>query len=688
MHLTHESGALSARDASFIDTDIRVVRWIAQAAINVELFTIPLYMTTLYSITGMHPITGQGNSYYKGRIWPGAKPSYDTTVDPSKPGWANKQAFNIVFSVFIQEMLHLQMAGNLATAIGAKPCFTDTALQDHRNGWTCYGPTLTTIPNIVDLQDTDAFANVKVDIGPLDDNRIQLFLAIELPQDDAENDIVRNKDRYFPKVPFDHGDPDYDPATADILFGSIGYMYQCYKDYLQIRYTDGSCLWDHVFNASGQQNDLFNNFSFPGHPMREFMGFETTIALTDKDIAFKQALNMMNAITDQGEGATLKVRMKSAAGLLKAPVEPCYRSDDDALKSDYPSFSDAGEQIPSADAKARYENDGEDHYGRFQQVLGLMQKGGIQTWDQAGKAGNWAASDLVTADFDPSHNPYDLASPEAIADALNNIYAPDVREANFRTVSQAVIGAIKGVTTVLDQYWNPKPGASAVSFPFPSMVGSGDRMSTCWAAFGRTPDLSIGIDAPNGRIVNHACQGLAPSGETPGANSCAETPIYHSCRGSNLCKGQGGCGFVQPSTGGASSCRGVLLAAAPTPGAPQGGSCSAVQMRTQGGLCPTPTPSPTPSVHYTVPSDNICGGFGGCAVPISALQVYPRAGTMDVYELAAAPSQKIGEIQFQVGDKVEDIAFKAFAMVVENRGEPAPVQQPPNDLRLAFPPST
>ncbi|WP_204334033.1 ferritin-like domain-containing protein, partial [Klebsiella pneumoniae] len=87
-------------------------------------------------ITGMHPITSQGNSFYKGRQWPGAKTSATFERKPGKQG-ENKYAFNIVFSVFIQEMLHLQMAANLATAIGATPSFTATALQDARHGWTC-----------------------------------------------------------------------------------------------------------------------------------------------------------------------------------------------------------------------------------------------------------------------------------------------------------------------------------------------------------------------------------------------------------------------------------------------------------------------------------------------------------------------------------------------------------------------
>ena len=44
------ASAQQARDPSLKPTDILAARAIAQAAIDVELFTIPLYMTSLYSI--------------------------------------------------------------------------------------------------------------------------------------------------------------------------------------------------------------------------------------------------------------------------------------------------------------------------------------------------------------------------------------------------------------------------------------------------------------------------------------------------------------------------------------------------------------------------------------------------------------------------------------------------------------
>jgi hypothetical protein len=319
----------TARDTRYKETDMAALRAIAQAAVEVELFTIPLYMTSMYSIQGMHEITSQGSKAYQGRLWPGPA----TTAKPSTP---NEAAFNVVFSVFIQEMLHLQLAANMATAISAphlSPIFTSSALQSPTHGWTCYGPNNTIIPHVVDLRDTTTYHDVIVNTGPLTSEQLRLFLAIEQPEDAARHDIKDPK-KYFPTVPFD-GWKQGDPLP---MFGTIGWMYQCYLDYLYIKYDDNSSLWDAVFNPNGQQNDLFNTSGASGHPMREFMGFETTVALTYKDIAFGQMAHMMDAITDQGEGSVL-VR---PAALLR-DVESRYQPNLDALRSDYPDFSDTGD---------------------------------------------------------------------------------------------------------------------------------------------------------------------------------------------------------------------------------------------------------------------------------------------------------------------------------------------------------
>ena len=36
---------------------------------------------------------------------------------------------------------------------------------------------------------------------------------------------------------------------------------------------------------------------------------------------------------------------------------------------------------------------------------------------------------------------------------------------------------------------------------------------------------------------------------------------------------------------------------------------------------------------YSAPGDNKCATFGGCAVPISASQLFPKSGTMDLFDV-------------------------------------------------------
>ena len=157
---------ITHRPIAELAADLSALRAVAQAAINVELFTIPLYMGTLYSIQGMHEINAAGQTFYKGRLWPGAATS-------RAPKTANERAFNVVFSVFVQEMLHLQLAANLAACLGVQPDFTSKALQDEKHGWTCYGPEEHVIPHILDLRDTTTYAELAVDIAPLDEAQIR-----------------------------------------------------------------------------------------------------------------------------------------------------------------------------------------------------------------------------------------------------------------------------------------------------------------------------------------------------------------------------------------------------------------------------------------------------------------------------------------------------------------------------------
>ncbi len=651
-------GAQAPRDPSQKSTDRAALLAIAQAAVEVELFTIPLYMASMYSIQGMHQITSHGSDFYTGRLWPGSA----TTAQPTS---ANERAFNVVFSVFIQEMLHLQLASNIATAVGCTPNYTSSALQTDNNAWTCYGPTVTVIPHIIDLRDTITFSTTFVDLGPLTAEQLNLFLAIEQPDADARKDIAPDKvSKYFPTAPF-AGWQVGDPLP---MFGTIGWMYDCYYSYLKLEYSDGTTLWDAVYSPGGQQNDLFNDF-VPGHPMREFMGFESTVALTYSDIAFGQIVDAIDAITDQGEGSTLP---RVTAGL--AAVEERYRPTIPALQSDYPTYTDTGALAASADAVARGDNDGADHYERFQQLSTYVDE--VVTWPVwLEQHGPWTAGDLQAPDYQPTSK-YNIPTTAEVAEALNAVAADAGAPGNYQLLSQASIGALAGVTTVLDKYWNASAqAAAAVPFPFPSMAGSGDRMAICWAVFGKAPDLSLGLDPPQHGVLYHSCQALdyTASGPNAGTNQCAPVTVFHACKGSNGCQARGGCGFVQP-VGGGGNCSTKVMAD------------TAIGMRTFGGGC-----NPFAGPAYSAPGDNKCATFGGCAVPISASQLFPKSGTMDLFSFSESDGEWSSTpvtpgITFAKGQNVHDVAWAAYRRVMNlDADTPAP---PPTAIRLAFPPST
>lgn len=225
------------------------------------------------------------------------------------------------------------------------------------------------------------------------------------------------------------------------------------------------------------------------------------------------------------------------------------------------------------------------------------------------------------------------------------------------------------MTTVLNEYWKSQDPKNPVAFPSPSMGGTGDRMAICWALFGQAPDLSLGIDPIEPAKLYHACQALDFSSL---GNACAEPAVFHTCIGSNKCKAQGGCGFVQKTSGG-----GICSHAMGTRGPLSAGA--------QGG-CGVPD-----FTLYSAPSDNKCGTFGGCAVPISASQVFPRSGKMQLFDFTGTDNEPtpIAKMDYAAGEVVHDVAYRAYLQVMQHRGKTPPATPPPpSDIRLAFPPST
>ncbi len=656
LELTEEacSGLVNActnRDTSYIDADLSCVKAIAQACMNVELFTIPLYMTALYSVQGTHQINSKGSSLYKGRWWPGSAPAAD-------PDTTNKQVFNKVYSVFIEEMLHLQLASNMASVIGVKPCFTSSALQNAEFGWTCYEKGNTQIPHILDFRDWKRpdLKDKQVILRAMNKEQAELFMAIEETLEEAKlnlnnPELPDGRSKYFEPAPFDWFTPSMTESDLP-LFGSIGHMYLCYWSYLEITYSDQTSLLGRLL---GLQRDQFNK------PVADASQYPLIdMDLEQIDTLKLRLINNINAITDQGEGGdvitdilhvwgfkswanSLKIGTKNPLGSVKEKFQP----NKEALKEDYPHYNDEGQELPTLSGIARARSDAadKDHFELFSEVLTLVQKSDYVTWDQWHEKNSWTPEML-------GHNGApNIPLTQEVADALNRLKADPHAH---KTLSQAAVGTIKGITTVLNKFWD---NSQSKQFPTPAMDGSGDRVSICWAVTGKVPDLVTGIASQKEGILYHACQGMAL--EKSATDDCASVLAYHSCKGSNDCKTQGGCGFVQSASG--------------------GGSCS--------GSVATSLKS--------APADNKCGGFGGCAVPISASQLYPKQKDdcyeMELFKFGPAPKHNFEPLDehlpYAVGDSVYSIAWQAYchAKGLDPQQTPFP---PASDLRLAMPPST
>ena len=692
MKLQATRADLVDRDPSFFETDKAAPEALVQTAVNVELFTIPLYMTSLYSIQGMHQITGN-NNLYEGRLWPGLAPTYKPGNKSFNNIKENEVAFNTIFSVFVEEMLHLQLASNLAKALGVTPKFTLMSPAPEY-AWTVYSANSTVIPGIVDFKDCKPeykdvnYSHIRVKLDELNDTQNDLFLAIEAPEEDA---IGRIKPEYCNK--YIHTAPlkDWKKGQELPMLGSIGLMYQLIWDYLDLTYTDNTTLFEKVYSPGALQQDIFNASS-PSHPYREYQGFETTIEGWTPERAKEVVFKLISAITDQGEGAGIKKSITKKSFGLQA-VQPDYQASELALETDYPSYTDSGKQAPSSHAYARSHNDKKDHYERFMDIRDDLRSGKIVTWPTWHSKGNqWKDEDLKTADYDK--NNYNLPKAEDIAGALNRLNDPNgtgdpndpKRLANYKQFCEIATGAIAGITSVLDTYW--KDGS--VGFPFPSMGGSGDRLMMCWAVFGQVPDLSVPVQQKQKDKLYHSCQGINYTQDQVSDNNCASAEIYHNCRGSNSCRGEGGCGFVQ-QVGQSKTC-----------------SQSVLTVKNSGPLCGGPKPPKPDATLYSAPGDNLCASFGGCAVPISASQIFPlttvgkqtfNSGTMQLndFELQSDGSYKTvplpdgkNQITFRTGDLVHDVAWQAYVNVLayRNPDQPTPEKPEPSDIRLAFPPST
>ena len=204
-----------------------------QHALELELWTIPLYLTALYSIKDLKKL--------KPREYP--------------------DAAKLVFSVVIQEMLHLELVCNISNALGYSPRFS-SPVYDQQKGIPFIHPSKNNLPEFL--------KGYSVKPQALNENSLKLFCAIELPY--PQKEIVWDKEKSV---------------------HSIAELYEALK--LGIL-----ALWDECYvgdKNNTKQKSVFNEYH---NEEGKSHGFSQTVHSP------ATALKAIEAIIEQGEGADSK----------------------------------------------------------------------------------------------------------------------------------------------------------------------------------------------------------------------------------------------------------------------------------------------------------------------------------------------------------------------------------------------
>jgi Ferritin-like len=193
-----------------------------QFAIDLEFWTIPFYMSALYSIV-------------------------DRTSD----------AFQFVQSVMNQEMLHVQLAANVANAYGLSPAFSAPVYAGRK------------VPHLdfnLDRPDpVERFSPYSAEIGPIDTERINAMCLIEYPEWKSNEP------------------PDLHDTVKE--YPNIGAFYRA------VAYGAGQ-LAEHLHGGVNQV-DLFRAF---------YRNMPSLKVMDSGQVGFRQVDLLIQAITEQGEG--------------------------------------------------------------------------------------------------------------------------------------------------------------------------------------------------------------------------------------------------------------------------------------------------------------------------------------------------------------------------------------------------
>jgi len=199
-------------------------------ALDLELWTVPLYLTALYSIKGLKKL--------KPHDYP--------------------DAAKLIYSVAVQEMLHIELVCNLSNALGWPPQFQKPTYNE-----------LKSIPFIHPAKEylPEILKGYVVQPQALNENSLRLFCAIELPH--PKKEIIYDEER---------------------VYCSIAELYDALKIGI-------AALWDECYIGHERNTKQKNSFREYHNMDGRHHGFSQPVNSPET------ALKAIEAIIEQGEGA-------------------------------------------------------------------------------------------------------------------------------------------------------------------------------------------------------------------------------------------------------------------------------------------------------------------------------------------------------------------------------------------------
>lgn len=473
----------------FTAQDATLLKQHLQALVTVEFLTIPLYLTAVYSFTeAALAYSPDGKS----------TPLYDAQQE--------------VLSVAVQEMLHLQLAGNMCNSFGVTPQIPQLDVKPGE---------VITVPHL----EPTAGTPLKTTIGNLP-AVIDALIAIEKPAGSA-----------FP------------PPNDKVVYQSIADLYHATLTLLN-RYMRAYANVDPGDDPHFQPNHLQVNYAtfastYPMIPTIATRGDVGTVA---------------NAITDQGEGGLVA---STAGGLFRSAdtgeVLPQFQPVAGSrfarwgAKSHYTRFVDVKavvDKIAAGNASQVAQKPGNpllpgSNQPMFYQPDGT-QSPDLPSWAPAAATLQGCASTIWSYLIDTMQQGF-----------ANGTLNPNSGQAATSPGFNDAMLAFKYVTPMVWQ-WGQVIGyeytagvtgeqaAKAMDTADPLSLFHWDEttanLRAQWAAQGIALNACQGLNECAGR-------GWGGIATAPGNGACA-TADLHTCGGNNDCSAQGGCGFLSSVQGG------------------------------------------------------------------------------------------------------------------------------------------